>query len=94
MLSIKTIREHPEEIKVGAKDKRITVDIDQLLTLDREIKPLQTKWETLQAERNSLSKTIGKSPAEERQVLKEKVLSIKGEMDQLTVQLKEKKFPL
>lgn len=91
MLDIKYIREHTEAVRRGAADKRSTIDLDQLLALDAAIRPLQTHWETLQAERNSLSKTIGKSPAEERDALKARVATIKTEMESLDEQLKAQK---
>jgi len=91
MLDIKFIREHTEAVRRGAADKRNHIDLDQLLALDAAIRPLQTQWESLQAERNSLSKTIGKSPATEREALKARVTIIKGEMDGLEATLKTQK---
>src|SRR5674476_1348749 len=44
MLDIKYIRENVEALRRG---------------LDKDIRPLQMEWETLQSERNALSKTIG-----------------------------------
>jgi len=70
MLDIKYIREHTEAVRRGAADKRIKFDLDRLLELDSSIRPLQIQWETLQAERNTLSKTIGQSQPAEREALK------------------------
>ena len=91
MLDIKFIREHTAAVRRGAADKRNHIDLDQLLALDAAIRPLQTQWESLQAERNSLSKTIGKSPATEREALKARVTVIKGEMEGLEATLKTQK---
>jgi len=91
MLDIKFIREHTAAVRRGAADKRNHIDLDQLLALDAAIRPLQTQWESLQAERNSLSKTIGKSPATEREVLKARVTVIKSEMEGLEATLKTQK---
>ncbi len=91
MLDIKFIREHIDLVRRGAADKRNPIDLDQLLALDASIRPLQTQWETLQAERNSLSKTIGKSPPAEREALKARVGAIKAEMEGLDEQLKTQK---
>jgi seryl-tRNA synthetase len=91
MLDIKFIRDHADQVRQGAKDKRINFDLDALLALDKEIRPLQTEWENLQAERNSLSKAIGSAKPDEREPLKAKVQGIKEKMDGLSEALKDKK---
>lgn len=94
MLDIKYIREHVAAVRKGAADKGIKFDLDRLLALDAEVRPMQTEWEQLQSERHSLSKTIGQAPAAERESLKTKVQSIKVRLDELTKQLDEKKAAL
>jgi seryl-tRNA synthetase len=94
MLDIKFIREKPESVKKGAKDKGISIDIDAILALDAAIRPLQTELENLQAERNRLSKEIGKLPPEAREALKQQVQTIKLQMDQVQQSLDEKKESL
>ena len=91
MLDIKFIRENVDALRRGAADKRVRFDLDGLLALDREIRPLQTEWERLQTERNSLSKTIGATPPDGRDALKAKVQTIKESMDGLTETLKAKR---
>ncbi len=91
MLDIKFIRDNADAIRRGAETKRIKFDLDRLLTLDREIRPMQTEWEALQADRNNLSKTIGKTPPEEREALKAKVQAIKTKMDGIEAELTQKK---
>jgi seryl-tRNA synthetase len=88
MLDLKLIREQPEKIRKGAADKRLTVDLDRLLALDAELRPLQHEWEMLQAERNSLSKEIGKAPPAERDGLKAKVQGLKSRMEEMETRLK------
>lgn len=83
MLDIKFIRENKDLVIAGAKAKRMNVDVEQLLTLDEALRAKQTSLETLQSERNSISKTIGKAPAEEREALKAKVAAIKPELEEL-----------
>lgn len=87
MLDIKYIRENADAVKKGAKDKRNPIDIDELLKLDAEIRPKRTEWEQLQAERNRLSKEIGKAPAAERDVLKAQVAEIKAKMETIETSL-------
>jgi seryl-tRNA synthetase len=82
MLDIKFIREHADLVRKGAEAKRLKIDLDRVLELDRTIKPLQVQWEELQAERNALSKEIGTKPAAERDALKARVQAIKAKMEE------------
>lgn len=91
MLDIKFIRENPDLVRRGAERKNSRFDLDRLLALDSAIRPLQQRWETLQAERNALSATIGKTPPDKREALKEKVQSIKAEMEGLETELAAKR---
>ena len=91
MLDIKFIRDNADIIRRGAERKNIRFDLDRLLTLDAEIRPLQQQWEKLQSERNALSATIAKTAPEARDALKEKVQTIKSEMEGLEGQLSLKR---
>ena len=94
MLDIKFIRENPELVQDATNAKNFPVDISKLLELDGQIKPLQTSWENLQAQRNQISREIGKAEASKREELKEQVLTIKTEMESLQTDLKQKKDEL
>lgn len=91
MLDIKFIRDHADLIRRGAERKNIRFDLDRLLSLDGDIRPLQQQWEKLQSERNALSATIGKTAPEQREALKDKVQQIKSEMESLESQLSVKR---
>lgn len=91
MLDIKVIRKNPQMIQKGNIAKGFKVDIDQLLELDNEIRPLQQDWENLQAQRNKLSQQIAQASPEERERLKQEVHAIKEKMAGLDAQVKEKK---
>lgn len=84
MLDIEFIRNNPELVKKSAENKNFKVDIDALLALDQELKPLRQEMESLQAERNKLSKLIGKAAPEEREQMKAQVTAFKGRLDELT----------
>ncbi len=56
MLDIKFIREHADEVKSAASRKNITVDVDQLLKLDKQYRVIQTDIETVQAQRNTFAR--------------------------------------
>jgi seryl-tRNA synthetase len=94
MLDIKFIRDNVDIIKKGARDKRNNIDLDALLKLDAEIRPLQTRWEELQADRNRLSKDIGKAAPEQRETMKSQVQSIKAKMEEIeaTLNLRRPEF--
>ncbi|MCL6614579.1 MAG: serine--tRNA ligase [Firmicutes bacterium] len=66
MLDLAYIREHPEEIKRGAAQKRIQVDVDRLLALDAERRALIKEVESLRAMKNAASDRIAKLAGEEK----------------------------
>lgn len=86
MLDIKFIRENPELIQTSARNKNISVDIDQILKLDQEGRQIQQELESLQAERNRLSKSMAQASPEERETIKTTVSGIKPRMEELTEQ--------
>lgn len=56
MLDINFIRENTDKVKKAVIDKNLTVDIDQLLELDKKKRELVSEIETLRAQRNVISK--------------------------------------
>lgn len=94
MLDIKYIRENADLIKKGARDKRNNIDLDTLLKLDSEVRPLQTQWEELQSSRNRLSKEIGKASPDQRESMKSEVQAIKSKMETIESDLNLKKAEL
>lgn len=91
MLDIKFIRENPKLLQKACKDKNFLVNIDELLELDAFIAPNQQKLESLQLQRNQKSKLMPTVTAEEREALKSELMSIKKEIETLTVLLRDKK---
>ncbi len=69
MLDIAFIREFPELVKAGARKKRLHVDVDRLLEVDRQRRALITEIEQLRAERNRKSKFVSGVPAGERKAV-------------------------
>jgi seryl-tRNA synthetase len=69
MLDIAFIREFPDLVKAGAEKKRLKVDIDRLLEVDRQRRALITEAEHLRAERNRQSKAVSSAPPGEREAL-------------------------
>ena len=78
MLDLAYIREHPDEVKtamnvLGAAD----VPIDRILQLDAERRAKLTETESLKAERNTVSKAIGRMKDEaEREAQKERMRQV------------------
>jgi seryl-tRNA synthetase len=89
MLDIKFIRENIDLVKKGSLDKKFNVDIDRLLQMDAEIRPIKALQEKLQAERNSLSRDIPHAAETQREQLKLRVGAIKSELEDLTKKVKE-----
>lgn len=62
MLDIKFIRENPEIVKKSIKDRRLRVDVDRLLELDRNRRQLQVQIDELKA---ALKKGSASKPSQE-----------------------------
>ena len=60
MLDLKFIRENVELVRNGAEAKGITVDLDELISLDEQRRKLIQEGESLKAKRNEASAQIGK----------------------------------
>src|SRR6266481_8849592 len=57
MLDIKFIRENPDLIKTVSKNKKVNVDIDELLEVDSKRRKLIANIEALNQEKNEAAKT-------------------------------------
>lgn len=59
MLDIKFIRENLDLVKMGAKKKRMHVDLDALIMLDEERRSLLASIEAKKSEQNTVSREVG-----------------------------------
>lgn len=59
MLDIRFIRENTNAVKAAMLNRNASIDIDELLDLDRRRRECVAETETLKTERNKISKTIG-----------------------------------
>jgi len=66
MLDLRFIRENADRVRAGAAKKRIDVDLDQLLELDKEVRAVSTRADDIRAELNSRQKEISGLPPDER----------------------------
>ncbi|NQU82967.1 MAG: serine--tRNA ligase [Parcubacteria group bacterium] len=82
MLDIKYIRENPEKVQKGAKDKGVEVDIDRVLQLDEERRKMIVDIEQKRAERNKIShKGAGPEVIEQGRQLKSEIKSLEEHLD-------------
>jgi seryl-tRNA synthetase len=80
MIDIKFIRENPDAVRASQKGRgEDTSIVDQLLALDETRRTAITEFETLRAEQNALSKSVGAAKGDEKTALLEnaKDLAIK-----------------
>ncbi len=89
MLDIAFIRSNPEVIKEGIRKKRMPMDVDELLSVDEELRKIRAEVEGLRADRNRVSKDIPKLIGEERDQAVELVRNVKDRMSQAEPRLKE-----
>ena len=79
MLDIQFIRTHTDEVKKAVQDKRLVVDIDRLLAVDKERVKLLQEIEELQSLKNDLNDLMKQAKtSEERQALITKGKEIKA----------------
>lgn len=88
MLDLKIIRENPKMVADNCRYRLSSVNIDEFLKLDEEIRVLKTKVESMRAERNSFSKT--KPSPEIIEKMKSLGESLKNDEAELSV--KEEEF--
>lgn len=72
MLDLKFIRENVAAVRRAAEVKRVNLDLDELLRVDRELQDLKGRTEAMQAERNQNAKLVPKATQGERPALIQK----------------------
>jgi seryl-tRNA synthetase len=72
MIDIKFIRENPDAVRASQKGRgEDTSIVDQLLAIDETRRTAITEFETLRAEQNALSKSVGAAKGDEKSALLE-----------------------
>lgn len=69
MLDLRFVRANPDLVKEGARRKRASVDVDELLRLDREALALRQQVERLRARQGEVSRAVPKASGDERAAL-------------------------
>jgi seryl-tRNA synthetase len=80
MLDIKFIRENLDIVKLAAKKKHITIDLDRLVAVDDSRRDLMSKMEEKKAEQNKVSGEIATADAGRREELIAKMQGLKSEI--------------
>ncbi len=98
MLDIRFIRENADAVKAAMKNRKADVDVDAVLALDARRREIVSAAEVLKAERNKISKSIGKiiqeggdAEAIKTQVreMGDKISAFDEELREVEAQLKE-----
>ncbi|MCU5775010.1 serine--tRNA ligase [Erwiniaceae bacterium BAC15a-03b] len=98
MLDPNLLRNEPDAVAEKLARRGFTLDVDRLRALEERRKVLQVETETLQAERNSRSKSIGQAKArgedieplrQEVNVLGERLAAASAELDALQNQIRD-----
>jgi seryl-tRNA synthetase len=87
MLDIQFIRHNADQVRAAIVNKRLDLDLDQLLAADRERRESTTSLEQKRARKNELSALIPKASKEERPALVDEAKQVRGEIDQLEPKL-------
>jgi seryl-tRNA synthetase len=89
MLDIGFIRSNPEVIKEGIRKKKMTMDVDELLSVDEEMRRIKSEVESRRAERNRLTKDIPKLTADPKDQAVARVRAIKDDITVLEPKLRQ-----
>ncbi|WP_309569707.1 serine--tRNA ligase [Deinococcus sp.] len=88
MLDLKFIRENAGAVKDAIRVKGVPLDLDDLLTLDRELLGVKQRVEALQTERNANAKLVPKVTPDERPALIQKGKDLAEEIKALEPSLR------
>ena len=96
MLDIKFIRENIDAVKKAIADKRINLNLDELLMLDEKRREAMKAIEELNAEKNKINDLILNADLEEKKAFIEKGKAVKKEIEKIEPEYKDfkQKFDL
>ena len=69
MLDLKYVRENADLVKKAIVDKKVHLNLDELLTLDAEVLGMKKKLQALSEEKNANAKKVPQAAAEDRKAL-------------------------
>jgi len=83
MIDLSDLRADPDKYRRGAANKNSSADVDALLRLDTEVRDLQTRRQTLAAEKNAIGKRIGSLAGRLKKAAADETAALQAEMDEL-----------
>jgi seryl-tRNA synthetase len=95
MLDIKPIRDNPESIRQALEKRGESIPLDKILSLDEQHRQMLHEMETLRAQRNQVSKQLGKMADKPPQLiadmrqLGERITSLEAEICRLEAELED-----
>lgn len=89
MLDIKFIREHAEQVKDAAVKKGVSIDVEEILNLDSQVKTIRTHVETVRRQRNQLAASYAKASEGERETLSRQSSELSEALASEEIRLKE-----
>lgn len=90
MLDIKFIRDNPEVVKEGAKNKGVKVDVDRLLEVDKKRREVLRASEDMKAQKNKATREISRTKEEkEKRKMIMKMKELDKNSDRLNKTIKE-----
>src|ERR1035441_6797058 len=89
MLDIQFIRQNADQVRAAITNKRLDLDLDALLTADRERRDSTTALEQKRARKNELSPAIPKASKDDRPKLVDEAKQIRTDIEQLEPKLAE-----
>ncbi len=94
MLDLRFIRENPDAVRRAIEVKGVSLNLDEVLTLDRELVAMKQRVEAMQTERNANAKLVPKASPEERPQLIQKGKDLSEELKTLEPELREQEEKL
>lgn len=89
MLDIAFIRQNPDVVRAAITNKRLSLDLDELLTADKDRRETIAKLEQRRARKNEIAAAIPKASKEDRPKLIEEGKAVKAELETLEPALTE-----
>src|SRR3954465_8722474 len=90
MLSLQFIREHTDAVRKAAAEKNVALDLDSLLALDGEARPLKSRIDELRRQRNEISASFKTADPAERPALGARAKAFGAEAAEAETALAEK----
>ena len=90
MLSLPFIRDHPDIVRKASQEKNVTLDVDRLLDLDREVRGLRSQIDELRRQRNEISASFKAADPAERPALGDRAKAFGAEAAEAEAALADK----